>query len=410
VAYVPEQVLLERYARLLIEFGLGGGSGIEPGDVVRVNGSDACKPLYVEACKAVWRAGGHVIDAYAPSEDESGDVRRAFYELANDAQLDFLPEIYARAAIEQIDHDLVLYAPANPRSLDGIDPAKQMRRQQSRRPLYDWEREKENRGDFSWTVATYGTPGMATEARLSIEQYWQQIIKACFLDVEDPVARWRQVRDAIGTHRDRLNALPIERLHVLGVDADLWLTLGQRRRWQDGVGGNVPSFELYTSPDWRGTEGWIRFSEPLYAFGSLITGVELEFRNGRVARALAAENERLLQEMISTENADRIGEFSLTDASLSPIDRFMADTLYDENMGGPFGNTHLALGDAYHDTYDGDPAALGDEEWEELGFNRSAIHTDIVSTTDRTVTAVLSNGSERVIYADGHFQLDDVES
>ena len=60
--------------------------------------------------------------------------------------------------------------------------------------------------------------------------------------------------------------------------------------------------------------------------------------------------------MIATENADRVGEFSLTDARLSPIDRFMADTLYDENVGGPFGNTHIALGDAYKDTYDGDPA------------------------------------------------------
>ena len=60
--------------------------------------------------------------------------------------------------------------------------------------------------------------------------------------------------------------------------------------------------------------------------------------------------------MIAAENADRIGEFSLTDARLSRIDRFMADTLYDENMGGPFGNTHLALGNACQDTYDGDQA------------------------------------------------------
>ncbi len=113
--------------------------------------------------------------------------------------------------------------------------------------------------------------------------------------------------------------------------------------------------------------------------------------------------------MLATENADRVGEFSLTDSRLSPIDRFMADTLYDENMGGPFGNTHIALGDAYKDTYDGDPAPLTDADWEQLGFNRSVIHTDIVSTSDRTVTAVLRDGSQRVIYADGNFQLDDVD-
>jgi aminopeptidase len=407
MGYVPERLLLERYARLLVEFGLGGGAGIRTGDVVRISGSDASKPLYIEACKAVWRAGGHVIHGYMPSEDGFGDVQRAFYELASEEQLDYLPEGYARALVDQVDHELQIVAQADPRSLDGIDPAKQMRHQQSRRPIWDWEREKENRGEFSWSVALYGTPGMAAEAGLSIERYWDQISRACFLDLEDSVSRWRDVRAEIRSYRDRLNALPIQRLHILGADADLWLTLGERRLWQDGVGANVPSFELYTSPDWRGTEGWIRFSEPLYEFGSLITGVELEFRGGRVSRAMAAENEPLLHEMISSENADRVGEFSLTDASLSPIDHFMADTLYDENMGGPYGNTHLALGDAYHDTYDGDPAALSDEDWAQLGFNRSAIHTDIVSTTDRTVTAMLRDGSERVIYADGHFRFDE---
>ncbi len=408
MGYVPDQVVLGRYARLLVEFALGNGEGIKPGDVVQVTGSESCKPLYVESCKAVWRAGGHVIHSYMPSEDEYRDVQHDFYELASDAQLDFLPEKYVRGLIDQVDHNLALWSPANPRSLAGIDPAKQMRREQSRLPERLWEQEKENRGEYSWTVASYGTPGMAAEAGISIEEYWAQIIKACFLDEEDPVARWREVRTMITVTRDRLNALPIDRLHILGPDADLWISLGEQRQWKDGVGANLPSFEIFTSPDWRGTEGWIRFSEPLYDYGSLIRGVELEFRGGRVARAMAAENEPLLHEMIATENADRVGEFSLTDARLSRIDRFMADTLYDENVGGPFGNTHLALGNAYQDTFDGDPAALDEDDWERLGFNQSAVHTDIVSTSDRTVTAVLRDGSERVIYAGGQFQLDDV--
>ncbi len=409
MAYVPDRAVLERYARLLVEFALGTGEGIAAGDVVQVSGNDACKPLYVEACKAVWRAGGHVIHQYMPAEDAQDDVQRAFYELASDEQIDFLPERYARALIDQLDHTLVIHSPALPRSLDGVDPARQMRRALARKPEHDWEQAKENRGEWSWTVASYGTPGMAAEAQMPIEAYWDQIIRACFLDLEDPVSRWREVRRTIHTTRDRLNALPIDRLHVEGADVDLWVTLGERRRWRDGVGANLPSFELFTSPDWRGTEGWIRFSEPLYAFGTLIKGVELEFRGGLVSRALAAENEPVLHELLATENADRIGEFSLTDARLSPIDRFMADTLYDENVGGPFGNTHIALGDSYHDAYDGDPATLDSQALERLGFNASAIHTDIVSTTNRTVTALLRDGTERLIYADGHFQLDDVE-
>ena len=96
MSYTPPPEMLERYARLLVHFGLGNGEGIKRGDVVRIYGSDACKPLYVQACQTVWRAGGHVIHWYRPSEDEFGDVTRAFYELADDEQLDFLPEAYLR--------------------------------------------------------------------------------------------------------------------------------------------------------------------------------------------------------------------------------------------------------------------------------------------------------------------------
>ena len=84
----------------------------------------------------------------------------------------------------------------------------------------------------------------------------------------------------------------------------------------------------------------------------------------------------------------------------------MASTLFDENTGGPYGNTHLALGLSFPNAYDGDATELSPEDWESLGFNQAAVHQDIVSTTDRTVRATLRDGSELVIYADGRFELD----
>ena len=126
-----------------------------------------------------------------------------------------------------------------------------------------------------------------------------------------------------------------------------------------------------------------------------------------VVQAEAEENENVLTEMIATENADKVGEFSLTDGRFSRITRFMAQTLYDENVGGPFGNTHIAVGKSYHDCFDGDRSAVSREEWDRLGFNESSVHTDIVSTADRTVTATLRDGSEREIYANGRFLLDE---
>jgi aminopeptidase len=281
-----------------------------------------------------------------------------------------------------------------------------MARQSSFAPLIQWQDAKEAAGAFTWTIGLFPTESMAAEAELTLEQYWDEIVKACFLDDPDCKQRWREVADRIDTFTGWLNSLPIDRLHVHGPDADLWLTLGERRRWVGGSGRNIPSFECYTSPDWRGTEGWIRFSEPLYTHGSLIKGVRLEFAGGKVADATADEHEPLLRQMIATTGADRVGEYSLTDARLSRITKFMANTLYDENVGGPDGNTHLAIGRAIHDCYDGDPATMSAHDWERLGFNNSVVHTDIVSTAEREVTALLRDGSSRMIYADGRFQLE----
>lgn len=406
MTYVPPQEILERYASVLVDFALGGGRGIRPGEVVRILAPESAKPLYAELRKAVWLAGGHVIDSYEPDNEPGMNLSRDFYEAASEAQLDYFPARYMRGLVDEMDHQVSIIADSDPHSLEAVDPARIMRRGEAMRPLLDWRGKKENAGRFTWTLGLYGTPAMAAEARMGEEEYWEQIVHACFLDQEDPIARWREVGRSLDGARERLDALDIERLHVEGEDVDLWVSVGERRRWLGGRGRNIPSFELFTSPDWRGTEGWIRFNQPLYRYGNLVKGIRLAFLDGRVTEASAEENEAILTEMVATEGADRVGEFSLTDRRFSRITRFMAHTLYDENVGGPFGNTHIALGRSYHDSYAGDPAEVSAEEWERLGFNDSSVHTDIVSTTDRLVTARLRGGGERVIYRDGEFQLD----
>jgi aminopeptidase len=406
VPYTPPPEILERYASVLVDYALGGGEGVKPGEVVRVSAPESAKPLYLELCRAVWRAGGQVIGAYYPDEEQGMGGSKAFFELAAEDQLDHFPGKYLRGLVDEMDHQVSVIAEADPHALETIDPARIMRRGVALRELMDWRGEKENAGRFSWTLGLYGTDAMAAEAEMGAEEYWEQIVHACFLDEQDPIARWREIGRTLESNRERLDALDIERLHVEGEDADLWIALGERRRWLGGRGRNIPSFELFTSPDWRGTEGWIRFDQPLYRYGNLVKGISLRFEDGRVVESSAEQNEPVLREMIATEGADKVGEFSLTDRRLSRITRFMAHTLYDENVGGPHGNTHIALGRSYQDAYAGDPAEVSQEEWERLGFNNSSVHTDIVSTAGRVVTAQLRGGGERVIYRDGEFQLD----
>ncbi len=405
MAYSPPPQILERYADVLVNFALGGGAGIKPGEVVRVAAHEYAKPLYAELLRAIWRAGGHVITQYIPDDDESYRLSRDFYELAGDDQVDFFPERYMRGLVDQLDHQVFVISTTDPQALKGVDPKRIMRTGKAMKPWMDWRMEKENAGRFTWTLGLYGTPAMAAEAGLDLEEYWQQIIDACFLDEDDPIARWREVSGQITDYVERLSALPIDRLHIEGEDVDLWITLGEKRQWVGGSGRNIPSFEIFTSPDWRGTNGWIRFNQPLYRYGNLVRDVRLEFEGGRVVKATAAENAAVLEEMVATENADKVGEFSLTDRRFSRITKFMAETLYDENVGGPFGNTHIALGSSYHDAYAGNPDGIAKDEWARLGFNDSSVHTDIVSTADRTVTATLRDGSDRVIYRDGEFQV-----
>ena len=405
MSFTPSRQVLERYADVLVNFALGAGTGIKRGDVVRVFAHEAAKPLYAELHRAVWRAGGHTIGAFAPDDAGSYNLARDFYEIAGEEQLDFFAADQMRGLIEQMDHQVSVISDADVHALEGVDPAKIMRTGLALKPAIEWRTLKENKGHFSWTLGLWGTPAMAAEAGLSEEAYWQQIIDACFLEDSDPIARWREVSDRIHEYLGRLNLLPIESIHVLGEDVDLRLLLGEKRQWVGGSGRNIPSFEIFTSPDWHGTEGWIAFNQPLYRYGNLVRGVRLEFAEWRVVKASAEQNEHLLTQMVATENADKVGEFSLTDRRFSRITKFMAQTLFDENVGGPFGNTHIALGKSYHDAYAGDPGSVSPEEWQRLGFNDSTVHTDIVSTSDRTVTATMRDGSELVLYAGGEFQI-----
>jgi aminopeptidase len=401
--YIPPRKILKRYADVLVNFALGGGRGIKKGEVAHIVAYESAKPLYRELKIAVWKAGGHVIGDYRPDSGDRFPFDRDFFVYARPHQLSFFPEKYARGLVEQIDHTIFIISEADKHILEGIPPRKIMRPGLAWKPYMDWRRDKENRGKYTWTLALWGTEAEAKEAGMSVRDYWQEIIRGCLLDKRNPIAAWKKVYRQLEKARMRLNALAIDKLHIFGPDADLWIKLGEKRRWMGGSGRNIPSYELFTSPDWRGTEGWIRFNQPLYRYGVLIEGVELHFRKGRVVAAAAKKNEKVLKEMIRTKNADKVGEYSLTDRRFSRITKFMAETLFDENIGGPHGNTHLALGNSYHDCYAGNPAKLKPKDWAELGFNDSAVHTDIISTAPRTVTAYMKDGRTKIIYRDGKF-------
>jgi len=191
LSYRPAPEILKRYADVLVNFALGGGAGIGRGDVVLISAPESAKPLYAELCRAVWRAGGHVIGHYTPDDDAAHNLLADFYALAAGEQLDFFPARYRRGQLDECDHALHVRCMSEPQALAGVEPALILRHRRSLSPMVHWQDEKESAGRFTWTIALYGTEGMAREAGIALEQYWEQIIAACFLDEKDPVAAWR---------------------------------------------------------------------------------------------------------------------------------------------------------------------------------------------------------------------------
>jgi aminopeptidase len=398
--YCPSPKILDKYADVLVKFALNSGRGVKKGEVVFLQVPESAKPLLISLQRSVLKSGAHAIIQYLPD-----CMSREFFELANDDQLKFFPTIFLKAKVKQADHFLMVLAETNYHELEGIDPKKIMDQNMVFKPYKDWRNAKENKGKLTWTIGMYPTPAMAKEANLTLKEAWNQVIKACFLNYSDPVKKWQRIQKRSTSIRKKLNQLEIVKVNIKSINTDLNITIGEHRQWLGGGGRNIPSFEIFTSPNWKGTNGYIFFDQPLYRHGNIIKNIKLVFKDGVVIESSANSGEKVLQELIKVKNSDKIGEFSLTDKRFSKINKFMAETLYDENFGGPFGNTHIALGSAYKDTYNGKMDKLTDQDWENLGFNDSAVHTDIISTEDRVVIATLKSGKEIILYKSGQFQI-----
>ena len=330
-------------------------------------------------------------------------MEKTFFELANRRQLVFDPpgeaELYGK-----LNGSIFLHAPASITHLSAIDPKKISRFTLSKKYLRDILEAREQAGRFGWTLCILPTAELARQAGLEEAVYAKQIISACFLNRRDPVAQWKTVFRNASRIKRWLNRMSVKYYHIESNRVDLRITPGEQRQWIGISGHNIPSFELFVSPDWRGTSGIYFADQPSYRNGNLVRGVQLTFKKG-VAIDVRAESgtDFVRKQLTMDRGASRLGEFSLTDKRFSKISRFMANTLFDENFGGRWGNCHVALGASYADTYSGDVKSLDKQAKTRLGFNDSALHWDLVNTEKKRVVAHLADGRRTTIYENGQF-------
>jgi aminopeptidase len=395
-------IQLQRYAQVLI-WGLKTArmERFKKGDIVLLHYDMQALPLAEVVYTHLLEMGLNPIQRTSCSPRMEHD----YFSLSNARQIYFKTP-GDEELFKAIHGSISLRAPASLTHLCDVRPEKIGKAAVARKYLNDILDRREAQGKFGWTLCVYPTPELARHAGLSLEEYSGQIINACSLKKADPIAWWKNIYNDAQSIKKWLNSMKVNRYIIESEHVDLKVTPGFKRKWVGVSGHNIPSFELFLSPDWRGTEGAFYADQPTYRSGNYVKGIYLLFKAGSVERASAEHGGEFLKKQIAMDGgANKLGEFSLTDKRFSKISTFMANTLYDENYGGKNGNCHVALGASYSDTFDGDAAELTPETKKELGFNDSALHWDLVNTEKKRVKAQLASGKLVTIYEDGKFAI-----
>jgi aminopeptidase len=248
----------------------------------------------------------------------------------------------------------------------------------------------------SWAERVFGEP--------DIERLWEKLAFCMRLDEPDPTGAWTEHLERLAVRAASLNELKADSLRYRGSGTDLTVGLLPNVRWGSGAShtstgiryvANMPTEEVFTSPDARRTEGTLRSTRPLPLSGQIVRGLELTFERGRAVRVEAETGGDVVRSHFATiEDADRLGEVALVtkESRVGQTGLLFYDPLFDENA-----TCHVAYGFGLPFLVDGEVPD---------GFNRANEHVDfMVGGPDLEVDAVLSDGSVVPLIRNEEWQL-----
>jgi aminopeptidase len=346
---------------------------VQPGDTCAIRATTNAEPLVQAIYEETLRAGGHPFFALSPVE-----ALPAFYDLANDDQLEYIPDP-ARWPYEEADVAFAIMAEANTRALSGVDPAKQSRVQKARKPLLNASMDRTARGEHRWALTMFPTQAYAGDAGMSLARFEEFFYRACLAYDDDPVGAWERQSDTVKRLAEWMDGK--EEVHFKAPGTDIRLNVAGRT-WIPCYGDhNMPDGEFFTGPVEDSAEGVVAFSFPTTYAGREVGGVTLRFEGGKVVDASADTGEEMLLQTIDTdEGARRLGELGIG-TNYGIVDG-TKEILLDEKIGGTF---HLALGASYPETG---------------GVNDSAVHWDMICDL-RHGGSITVDGQE--LQSDGKF-------
>jgi aminopeptidase len=397
-----DRLLALRLADLAVEF----AANVQEGQTVVIEAEVGTEEVVRPAAARAYDRGARFVDPvyFDPL------VKRVRLERAAEDTLSFVPRWYGERMLAYGDEHvarIVLVPRVSPGLLDGVDPKRAALDQ-----LPDIKERLEiiNRRLVNWTMVPVPTPSWARvvhpelDADGALDRLTEELVHVCRLDERDPVAAWRSRVETLQSVARRLTDLHLDAVRFDGDGTELTLGLLPTSRWEGGttttIDGiehlpNLPTEEVYTTPDPERADGVVRATKPLDVGGTIIRGLEVRFEGGRAVSITAETGGDVLRGRAATdEDASRLGEVALVDREgrIGPLGTTFYNTLLDENAA-----SHIALGNAYE---------IGVGEEDRARVNHSAIHVDfMIGADDVQVTGITRDGAEIPVLRGGVWQV-----
>jgi aminopeptidase len=393
---------LERFARLAVGF----AANVQPGQLVQIKSEIGKEAVTRAVAVEAYKAGAKYVEV----DYFDLHVKRARLLHAAEETLEWVPDWLGAKLMALSDAHaarIALSGPAEPRLLEDIDPARSGKDQL---PALKEAGPVVNARTTNWAIlpcptrpwAEYVHPDLEPEA--AWVRLGEQLMRICRLDETDPVAAWRARAEILVGAAEQLNAARFSSLRFRGDGTDLTVGLLPTSHWLaaqfttiDGIAHmpNLPSEEVFCSPDPARVDGVVRATKPLVLGGNVIRGLEVEFSGGVAVRIDADEGADVLRGYAAKDaGASRLGEVALVDGDgrIGAEDTVFYDTLLDENAA-----SHIALGNAYS-------FGAGDADQDRL--NESAIHVDfMIGGADVHVDGIAGDGAVRPVLRGGAWQV-----
>ncbi len=393
---------IDGLAELIVQF----GANVQPGQIVALSAEPGQEQLARAVAAAAYRAGAKYVDlaVFDPH------LKRARVLHADPDTLGYVPPWMGERLLAIGEHRCARIALAGvvaPHLMDDLDPDLVGR---DMLPRLREGGKLLNERSTNWTIGPCPTsewaemvyPDLSGDAAL--ERMWTEIAHVCRLDEDDPAAAWTARLSQLDEVVRRLDGLSLDRLRFEGPGTDLTVGLLPSSHWQaarmetiDGVvhAPNLPTEEVFTTPDPERTEGVVTSTKPLLVSGAMLTGLHIRFDRGRAVEVDADQGAATLRSLLERDpGAARLGEVALVDrhGRIGPLETVFYETLLDENAA-----SHLALGQGF--TF-----LVGEADGERI--NASEIHIDfMIGSNDVAVTGVTLDGREVPLLRDGDWQI-----